>query len=60
MDPMGRARLAMGEGERGERGALGWAEKRKRASGLGCGEEKERERKSGLGYLARERERIKG
>ena len=60
MDPTGGARLAMGEGERGERGHWVGLKKRKQASGLGCGEEKERERKSGLGYLARERERIKG
>ena len=60
MDPMGGARLAMGEGERGERGALGWAEKKESGQRVGLRRRKRKGEKEWAGLSGKGEGKNKG
>jgi len=60
MDPMGGARLAMGEGERGERGALGWAEKKETGQRVGLRRRKRKGEKEWAGLSGKGEGKNKG
>ena len=60
MDPMGGARLAMGEGERGERGALGWAEKKETGQRVGLRRRKRKVEKEWAGLAGKGEGKKKG